>query len=687
MSTERTSDSPGDILIVDDIPENLHLLARILSDAGHRVRPTTDGQLALDAVRVDPPDLVVLDVKMPGMDGFEVCRRLKAHEGSREVPVIFVSALNESVSKIDGFEAGGVDYITKPFEPNEVVARVKIHLTLRRLQAALERQNRELENRVLERTADLVAANRELKTQMVERERALEERTRLATAIEQSAEGILITDREGTIQYVNPAFERISGYAREEAVGQNPRILKSGRQTAQFYEELWKTITRGEVWTGHIINKRKDGTLYEQDATISPVRNLSGEITNFVSVKRDVTREVELEAQLRQAQKMEAIGQLAGGVAHDFNNILTAILGNAELVRNGMEKNLPRDYQLLSDLAQIDHAAQRAATLTRQLLAFSRRQVFSPVVLDLNRLLTDMEKMLRPLIREDIKLEMVCASDVSCVCADAAQLEQVVVNLVVNARDAMPEGGALTLETNNATLDADYVALHAEARAGQHVMVAVSDTGMGMDTETRRRAFEPFYTTKQLGEGTGLGLAMVHGIVRQSGGHITVYSEPGQGTTFRVYLPAAVGVAATEVPSGTRELSRGGHETILMCEDDRNVREATCRTLEAGGYTVLAAESAESALRMATEHVGRIQLLLTDVIMPGMNGRQLADALLATGRETRVLYVSGYTDNVISHHGVLEEGVEFLEKPFTSGKLLRRIREVLDPPRSETRAS
>jgi PAS domain S-box-containing protein len=357
---------------------------------------------------------------------------------------------------------------------------------------------------------------------------------RLATAVEQAAESIVITDSSGTIQYVNPAFERTTGYSRSEAIGKNPRILKSAIQDDSFYREMWNTISGGEVWTGRFINKRKDETLFEEEATISPVRDGTGRIVSFVGVKRDVTKEVALEKQLLHSQKMEAVGRLAGGVAHDFNNLLTAIIGYGQLV----ERRLDADNPLRSEVKEIMDAGHRAAALTSQLLAFSRRQTLVPRNINLNEIIDNLMRMLRRIIGEDVELSFQASPNLSPVFADPGQIEQVIMNLAVNARDAMAHGGRLIIETSNALLDDAYCRKHLWARPGRYVQISVSDTGMGMDAETQRRIFEPFFTTKDIGRGTGLGLAVVYGIVKQHDGFIHVYSEPGQGTTFRLYLSA-----------------------------------------------------------------------------------------------------------------------------------------------------
>jgi PAS domain S-box-containing protein len=501
-----------------------------------------------------------------------------------------------------------------------------------------------------------------------------EDRRRLSAGIEQTAESVVITDTEGRVLYVNPAFERITGYARDEVIGRHLNFLKSDKQSGEFYRQLWETISAGKVWHGRFVNKKKDGTLYADEATITPVRDETGAIVNYVSVQRDVTRELQLEEQYRQAQKMEAVGRLTAGIAHDFNNLLTAINGFAELMQYELKPDDP--YQKYVD--SILHSGQLAADLIRQLLVFSRKQIVEPQVLDLNVVVTEMGTLLRRIIGEDIHLKTKLTPDLWPIRADPTQIEQIIVNLAVNARDAMPEGGQLTIETDNVMLDTSYVAHYLEARPGDHVLLALNDTGIGMSEEVKAHIFEPFFTTKEEGKGTGLGLATIYGIVKQCGGNIWLYSEEGQGTTFKIYLPRVV-EAVTPLPPRDQvgELPRG-EETILLVEDDVGVRTLEVQVLRQQGYTVLEAADGEEALHLAQTHDEDIHLLLTDVVMPHMSGRELADRLETIRPGTKVLFTSGYTDNTIAHHGILAPGIAFLQKPFGPLALARKVREVLD---------
>ena len=496
-----------------------------------------------------------------------------------------------------------------------------------------------------------------------------------AAALYAAADAIVITDAAGVIEWVNPAFTRVTGYAAAEAVGRNPRdLVKSGKHPAAFYADLWTTITAGRTWHGEMVNRRKDGTLYSEDQTVTPILDAAGDITHFVAIKQDITERQMLEARFRQAQRMEVVGQLASGIAHDFNNLLTVINGMSELAL----EQLSPDDQVHADVREIRHAGERAAALTRQLLAFSRQQILAPRVLNLGVVVAGMESLLKRLLGEDIDLVAVPSPGVSNVLADAGQIEQVITNLAVNARDAMPEGGRLTIETQNMEIDDDFGRQHGTAvRPGPYVVLAVSDTGGGMDEATRARIFEPFFTTKVQGRGTGLGLSTVFGIVQQSQGFIWVYSEVGQGTTFKIYLPQMAEAVSPDRPAPTAA-SSAGTETILLVDDDEALRAMATRFLEPAGYTVLSAASGDEALRLLDRYQGAVHLLLSDVVMPGIDGRRLAEQLGMTRPQMRVLYMSGYTNDTVVRHGVLDGQVSYLEKPFSAAALCRKVRTTLD---------
>ncbi len=508
------------------------------------------------------------------------------------------------------------------------------------------------------------------------RKAAETEREHLLTAIDQSSEVIVITDPSGVIQYVNPAFERVTGYTRQEALGQNPRVLKSSKHDATFYRELWLTITSGKTWRGRFVNKRRDGTYYNEEATISPVRDTSSRTVSYVAVKRDITEHIRLEAQLQQAQKMESVGRLAGGVAHDFNNMLSVILGCAELA----QCEVAPDHPIFSDLHEIRKAAERSADLTRQLLAFARKQAVATKVLNLNDTVTMMLKMLRRLIGEDIELVWLPGAGDMTVKMDPSQIDQILANLAVNARDAIAGVGKLTIETGNTTFGQASCADHADAAPGEYVTLTVCDSGCGMDAATAEHIFEPFFTTKGIGEGTGLGLSTVYGIVQQNGGRINVASEPGLGTTFKIHLPrhqVPCATLQTEAPSAA--LSRC-HETVLLVEDEQAVLKLGKRMLESLGYRVVTADTPHKALDWAAQHTGEIHLLLTDVIMPAMNGWDLAKRMRLIYPNLKILFMSGYTSNVIVHHEMTAYGAHFIQKPFSQKDLAAKVAEILNGP-------
>jgi len=501
-------------------------------------------------------------------------------------------------------------------------------------------------------------------------EQLLENEHRYRLLFQSNPEAMWVYDCD-TLRFlaVNDAAVARYGYSEQEFLAMTVRDIRPVSELARFEETLHNHT--GGTFTG-FRHRRKDGTLIDVDVEAQPI-TLAGAPARLV-LARDMTERRHLEDQLRQAQKMEAVGQLAGGIAHDFNNLLTAILGSTQLL---LHATPPGDGRR-EDIEEIKNAGLRAAELTRQLLAFSRRQVLAPKVLDMNAVVSQMDKMLRRLIGEDVELVTQLARDLGPVSADPGQLEQVLLNLAVNARDAMPRGGRLTIETANVVLTEEYSERHHRLPPGQYVLLAVSDTGVGMDEATQKHLFEPFFTTKEVGKGTGLGLATVYGIVKQSGGYIWVYSEPGHGTTVKVYLPRVPGAAEPlPVAAATPELRRGS-EIVLLVEDAAPVRSLARKSLESYGYTVLEAADGPAALDLAARHPRGIDILVTDVVMPGMSGRELAERLAPARPAMRVLYTSGYTDDAMVRQGVLRAGVACLQKPFVPETLARKVREVLD---------
>jgi two-component system cell cycle sensor histidine kinase/response regulator CckA len=501
-------------------------------------------------------------------------------------------------------------------------------------------------------------------------QRESEERYRVL--VEGVRDIIFALSPEGTITSLNPAFETILGWPREAWIGKPFDQLVHPEDLA-ISLELLSRVVNGEPRPASPfrLRTRKGDYRLGEFAAIAQLRE--GRLVGILGIGRDITERVLLEQQLRQAQKMEAVGRLAGGVAHDFNNLLTAITGYAEL----LFEDLPAGDRRREDVTEIRKAADRAAALTRQLLAFSRQQVLQPRVLDLNALVTEFGNMLRRLVGEDVALATRLTAGLGAVKADPSQIEQVVMNLAVNARDAMPHGGRLTIETANVDLDDEYAREHYPVRPGPYVLLAVSDTGTGMSEEVQAHLFEPFFTTKEKGKGTGLGLATVYGVVKQSGGFVSVYSEVGHGSSFKIYMPRVeepIDAARVAAPAAAAR----GTETVLLAEDEPAVRSVARHALERHGYTVLEAPSAEAALDLAERYSGPIHLLLTDVVMPGMSGPELARRLAPLRPEARVLFMSGYTGESVVHHGLGAPGVHYIQKPFAPDGLAAKVREVLD---------
>jgi PAS domain S-box-containing protein len=631
-------DKQPTILIVEDDPGVATLERRRLERAGYAAVLAADADAALQALRRQPVDLILLDYRLPGdVDGLEFYAQTRA--AGYNLPVILVTGFSNEATVIKALRAGVRDFVTKSVEYLDYLPEAVAHVL------------------------------REVRTE----HRLAESEARLSAVIESAKDAIVIAEVGQRITLFNRAAEAMFRCPARDAIGQPlDRFIPKEYESAPGAgaDEPAESLTR-LVRTGNR-GVRADGTEFPLEASVSRTEVAGRKL--YTVVVRDLTEQKKLQAQLLQAQRLESVGRLAAGVAHDFNNLLMVISGYTEILLDRCEN----DESARGLLQEVYKAGERAALLTRQLLAFSRKQIVEPQVLDLNAVVGAIDKMLRRLIGEDVVLAAAPAPDLGRVRADPGQLEQVLMNLAVNSRDAMPQGGRLTIETANAELDETYARSHAGVRPGRYVLLAVSDTGCGMSEEVQRHIFEPFFTTKEAGNGTGLGLATVYGIVNQSGGHVAVYSEVGRGTTFKVYLPAidqavSAGTAAawpTPVPTGT--------ETILLVEDDEAVRGIARLALQLHGYTVITASNGEEAVRIVREHTGPIDLLITDVVMPGMSGRQVAEAVKALRPGIGVLYVSGYTDDAVVRHGVLHAETAFLQKPFTMVALATKVRQVLD---------
>jgi two-component system, cell cycle sensor histidine kinase and response regulator CckA len=653
------------VLVVDDNALNRKLLRVTLTTGGHETAEAADGLEALERLAEGGFDAVISDILMPRMDGYRLCYEMRRDEDYRHLPIIIYSStyLSDADEHL-ALDVGADRFIRKPAGADTILGaltEMKRVTRPRNPPAPLQ------EHQILKEYSEGLVRKLEERNYELE---ASDQRYR--ALFELSPLPMWVYDPETlAIQAVNAAAVEHYGYARDELLAMTlkdvrpeeeiPRLLAADRSVpGRRAAGIWK-------------HRKKDGSLIDVDVYTHEVV-LGGQPLRL-AVLRDVTEQRMLEEQFRQAQKMEAIGRMAAGIAHDFNNLLTVIVGYGDLLAKRVGERGP----FSQELAEIRKAGERAAALTRQLLAFSRKQVLMPEVLDLNTVVTDMEKILRRVLGEDLELESVLDPGLGHVKADPSQVEQVIMNLAVNARDAMPEGGRLTLETRNVELDEDYAREHATVRPGPYVMLAVSDTGTGMDEATRSRIFEPFYTTKEPGKGTGLGLSTTYGIVKQSGGSIWVYSELGHGTTFKIYLPRVEEPLAPEThaaPAGAAKAPTG-YETVLVAEDDDAIRLLARLALERHGYSVLMAKDGAEALAVTRGHRGPIQVLMTDMLMPGMSGTELAAQVAALRPELKVLFVSGYSESAILGEGELGERSAFLEKPFTTEALARKVRQLL----------
>ncbi len=626
------------ILIVAGDDAHAELARTALTRARRVVRAVRRVDEALRLISSERFGLAILDHRLEDGDAWPVVEAARAL--SPRIPVIVVTAMGDELVATEALHRGASAYLIKT-------------------------------GSYWERLPELV--------ERFAREGALaNENALLASVVQHSDDAILAGSLGGEVMSWNPAAARMFGYEPSEIVGRPAALLFPAERAEELAESL-RLLAAGEPSPARqTVRLRKDGTRFETSETISPIRNAEGAVTGAAIVIRDITAQKSLEAQLRQAQKMEAVGRLAGGVAHDFNNVLTVITGYGEMLGHKLGERDP----LRNEVTEILRAAERATRITEQLLAFSRKRVSDPQVVGLNDVIREMGSLLRRLLGEDVELMTVLEATSDRVKVDPGQIEQVVVNLAVNARDAMPDGGDLTISTRNVELDRDYARHHPGVLAGPYVTIAVRDTGTGMDAGTIAQVFEPFFTTKGVGKGTGLGLSTVHGIVTQNGGLVAVESEPGRGATFTVYLPREEAPVEVRAAAASAAARTGGSETILLAEDDPSIRALVRRVLAASGYTVLEARDGREALSACEGHPGAIHLLITDVVMQTMGGPDVARELAIKRPDTRVLYMSGHSDEAIFRQGRLPRGTGYLAKPFTTDHLLRRVREILDAART-----
>ncbi len=787
------------LLIVEDDTDSRIYLERSLKTQGYSLETAVNGIEALKKVKSSPPDLIISDILMPEMDGFEFCRRIKKDDKLRTIPFVFYTATYVDQQDEDlAMSLGASRFVVKPMEMDsflaliqEVLEEHKKHILpvpdsvqagdeeleqkhsdalIRKLDKKVKEIEQErlalkesysLINAIIEGTTDAIfikdkegryiMANhitakamgkpvnevlgkkdtelfsQEAATGLMQTDRkiietgetqSLEEVTqvgnttqywhttkgvhrdstgkiaglfgiareitekkkmedslrKLSRVVEQSPLSIIITDTEGKIEYVNPYFTKLTGYPFEEALGVYPNILKSGLHPPELYDELWKTITSGNVWRGQFHNKKKTGELYWEDAAISPITDEKGIITNYIAIKEDITERKSLENQLLQSQKMEAVGRLAGGIAHDFNNILSAIMSYAYLASMSAGDNL----NLKNNLDQITFLTSRAGEITKGLLAFSRKQPYNPEPLNINKKILDTEKLLRKFMGEDIELKIKIADRDLFIIADSIQIEQIIINLATNARDAMHNCGMLSIEIDIMTIDDRFIRVNKFGEPGTYAVIAVSDTGSGLDEKIKQQIFEPFFTTKEVGKGTGLGLSIIYGIVKQHEGYINVYSELGFGTTFKLYFKTTDTEAIEQIKEETVADLSGNMETILLAEDEEAIRTAERIILQEYNYRVIEAVDGQDAIDQFIKNENTIQLCIIDAVMPRKNGREAIDAIRRIKPDMNLILTSGYSADVISDKGILQEGLEFLPKPLLPDNLLKTIKKVLN---------
>jgi PAS domain S-box-containing protein len=641
------------ILIVDDNPRNLAVLQDILDQSGYAVRPAITGRLALLSALSRVPDLVLLDIRLPDMDGYEVCRELKKNPITADVPVIFISALDDPLDKIKAFSEGGVDYITKPFHAEEVVVRIRTHLSLRNVQLELQEARKNLEERVQRRT---------------------EERTLLARAVEQVAESIIITDSHERILYVNPFFEKITGYGREEVVGLTPKLRRSGCHDDSFYDQIRQTLARGRGWQGRMTSRCRDGSQVEEDATISPVFDESGKITHYIAVKRDVTRTLQMERQLQQAQKMEAIGTLAGGIAHDFNNILGAIIGCAEVAM----AELPASSRAHSDLERVLSSGQRARRLVQQILTFSRQSENDRRPLRLRSIIKETVKFLRASLPATVEIVTTFLEDNWLVLADPVQIQQILLNLSSNGAHAIgSSGGILEIRLESRSLSEAEAESIGGISSGDYLLLSVRDSGHGMSGVVLDRIFDPFFTTKGIGEGTGLGLSVVHGIVTDLGGRMFVESSPGKGSVFHIYLARGEKGRGDD---GVLPVVPGSFnsERILLVDDEVYLAEAMGKNLRQLGYRVDVHVRSTTVLESFSREADSYDAVICDLTMPRMRGDELVRKIRVIRPDIPIILCTGYSDS-ISADGARLGLHAILYKPVLKWQLAQCLADVLQP--------
>lgn len=648
------TNSPGVILIVDDNPTNLEMLFEFLANSGFKVLVAEDGESAIERVEYAPPDLILLDVIMPGIDGFETCRRLKANELTQDIPIIFMTALSESIDKVRGLSLGAVDYITKPLQHEEVLARVKLQMNLQNLTKTLKEQNLRLEQEIQER------------------QRSEQKIREQAALLDITTDAIIVLDLDNQILFCNKGAERLYNFVAEDVIGKNADDILYWETSSPFPKNQ-KILSEHGSWQGelHQVTKKNQNIIVASRWTL--VRDEDGQPKSILTVNTDITEKKQIETQFLRAQRMESIGTLASGIAHDLNNALSPILMCVQLLQDKIPDEQSQEW-----LGLLEKNVKRAANLVKQVLSFARGLEGTRSTIKVDQLIAEIEQIAKQTFSKSIEIRTdIATQNLWKISADATQLHQVLMNLCVNGRDAMPNGGILDITAKNIWIDTQYVRLNIDAKVGPYVLITVSDTGTGIDTTIIDRIFEPFFTTKEQGKGTGLGLSTVIGIIKSHGGFVKVYSEIGKGTQFRVYLPVAQEIAVDCTPQVDNSLSQGHGELILVVDDEDSIREITKTSLETNAYKVLLAKDGIEAIALYTQHKKDISVVLLDMMMPSMDGLTTIRVLQKINPQVKIIGVSGLASNYNTIDRVGNNVKVFLPKPYTSDELLQNLHLVI----------
>lgn len=678
------------ILVVDDKEDNRYLLEVLFKGQGNEVLSAVNGAEALEFLKSRDVSLIITDILMPVMDGFELCRKVKSNEKLRRIPlIIYTATYTGPQDEAFAMKIGASRFIQKPCDPDVLMTAVSEVIASAERDPAASDAPPAVETEVLKLYNERLV--RKLEQKMLQLEGEVHARQNAEVILRQSEEryrslfnsirdAILVSDINRRIVDCNPAFIDLFGYSLKDVMGKKTRVLYEKEEDFNQFGDALRKISGDEGFFQTFNFIKKDGAVFPAEAHVYLLRNDVGDYTGLIGMIRDVTErkraektQNDLQFQLMQAQKMESVGRLAGGVAHDFNNLLSIIMGYGEIVRDALGVK----HSCRGALDNLLSASTRARDLTRQLLAFSRKQVLEMKAVDVNQVVKGFEKLLRRLIGEDIELILSLTSEACVVKADTSQLEQVLMNIAVNARDAMPSGGALTMETARVTVDSVYAESKPDLLPGDYILITVSDTGCGMDKATLEHIYEPFFTTKGKDKGTGLGLATTYGIIKQHGGFIWAYSEPGEGTAFKIYLPLNTREEVSDVRPMEVLPSVPDTITALIVEDESMIRQLLSRILKENGFIVIESVDVDDAIEKARCYQSPIHLVLTDVIMPGMKGPEVFEKIKAHHPQAKVIFMSGYTDEMIVRYGVLKEGISFIQKPFTAKELLVKCYQAL----------